>query len=506
MDVGLNSKKTTSDVGFLQSVLDSLEESLVVLDTDYRIICHNRAFVNWIDNPKRRIVGEQCFSVIHDQPMRCTPCIVHEAFRTGQYFETFHVHELGDGSKRYHETSAYPIKNKDNEVEYVVYMFKDITEKGLMEDKVRQLTKFKKNILENAGVSIKILDKEGKVIDSNAYAEKLFGYDRHEVEGEHHTRFHREGDRQLVEGYITQAVENGLFREDVTLVKKSGEEFPAELTLTTIGDEREKVTAFIEIVHDLTKLKQAEAIIKKQLDQIKEIDSLKEEYFYSTSHEFKTPLTTIVGLTKMLLGGKLGELNDKQVEALRLVYSDAKRLRSAVQKILDISKIESGKMVYNIEKVDLNPIFDEVMDTLKVITESKELKVSKKIDDRLPKVIADRERLMLVVENIISNSVKFTPTGGGITVKASRSGDHVLVQISDTGMGIPEEDKERIFEKYYQVKSGSVVSAGGSGLGLVICKKIVEDLGGRIWAEGRMGEGTTIKFTLPCEEARVNKK
>jgi PAS domain S-box-containing protein len=491
----------------LQNVIDSIEESIVVLDREYRIVCHNRAFTKWIDKPKKRLIGEQCFSVIKDQPVRCTPCIVHEAFRTGQYFETFHTHEEGDKGKRYHETSAYPLKGEDNQVNYVVYMFKDITERGRMEEKVRQLSRFKKNILEHAGVSIKILDREGKIIDSNASAEKLFGYERYDVEGKPYTIFYREGDRELIERSMNEAISKGLFKEDVTLVKKNGEEFPAELTLTTVVDEKGGIVAFIEIVHDITKIKQAEAIIKKQLDEIKEIDTLKEEYFYSTSHEFKTPLTTIASLTKMLLDGKLGELSAKQKEALGLVYSDARRLRGAVQKILDISKIESGKMVYNIDQVDINPVFDDVIETLKVITDSKSLDVSRKIDPKLPKVTADRERLMLVVENIMSNAVKFTPTGGRIAIEASRDGDYVLVQISDSGMGIPEEDKGRIFEKYYQVKSGSTASAGGSGLGLVICKRIVEDLGGSIWAESRLGEGTTIKFKLPHgNTADVGKK
>lgn len=501
----MTSKEELFDVGFLQNVLDSIEESIVVLDREYRIVCYNRAFINWIDKPKKRVIGEHCFSVIKDQPVRCTPCVVHEAFRTGQYFETFHTHEEGDGSKRYHETSAYPLRGHDGGVDYVVYMFKDITERGRMEEEVRQLNRFKKNILEHAGVSIKILDKDGAIIDSNASAEKLFGYERYEVEGQPHNLFYRQGGKGLVEKYMQEAAEKGLFVGDVTMVKKNGEEFPAELTLTTVGDEKGGVAALIEIVHDLTKLKQAERIIKKQLEEIKEVDALKEEYFYSTSHEFKTPLTTITSLTKMLLDGKIGMLSEKQREALELVYSDARRLRGAVQKILDIAKIESGRMVYNLDQVDLNPVFDNVMETMRVITESKRLKVSRKVEGKLPKVIADRERLMLVVENIMSNAVKFTSTGGSISIKASKDGDFVLVQISDSGVGIPEEDQKKIFEKYHHVKSGTV-SAGGSGLGLVICKKIVEDLGGSIWAESKLGEGTTIKFRLPCKEAAVIKK
>ncbi|MBM3309418.1 MAG: ATP-binding protein, partial [Candidatus Altiarchaeales archaeon] len=127
---------------------------------------------------------------------------------------------------------------------------------------------------------------------------------------------------------------------------------------------------------------------------------------------------------------------------------------------------------------------------------------SKKIAGKLPQVLADKERLMLVVENLVGNAIKFTPQGGKIEVTASKDGDFVLVEVRDTGIGIPEEDKEKVFEKYYQVKSGSVTSTGGSGLGLVICKSIVEDLGGKIWVESKLGKGSTFKFTLPYKEAK----
>jgi signal transduction histidine kinase len=238
-------------------------------------------------------------------------------------------------------------------------------------------------------------------------------------------------------------------------------------------------------------------VIKEQLEKLKEIDAMKEEYFYATSHEFKTPLTTIVSLSKMLLGEKIGKLNEQQREALNLVYHDSKRLRGAVQRILDIARIESGKMTYNIEEIDLNPIFDEILETIKILIDAKNLTVNKKISGKLPKVLVDKVRLALVIENLISNSIKFTPVGGRIDITASKDKDKILVEVHDTGVGIPKEDTEKIFEKYYQVKSGAGGDTGGSGLGLVICKRIVEDFGGRIWVESKLGEGSSFKFTLP---------
>jgi len=115
-------------------------------------------------------------------------------------------------------------------------------------------------------------------------------------------------------------------------------------------------------------------------------------------------------------------------------------------------------------------------------------------------VLVDKERLALVIENLMTNSIKFTPVGGRMDITASKGKDNVLVEVHDTGVGIPEEDTEKIFEKYYQVKSGVGDTTGGSGLGLMICKKIVEGLGGKIWVESKLGEGSKFKFTLPYKK------
>jgi len=499
-------EQTTSfDKEFLQSVLDGIKESIVVLDRDYRIICHNKAFKEWLKLTKKSVIGEHCYTIIHDQPVRCSPCIVRETFRTKQFFEASHSHERGDDGRIYHETNSYPITDDNGEVKYAIYMFKDVTEKGRIEEKVRQLNKFKKKILDNAGIAINILDKEGKIINLNKGSEGLFGYVGDEIKGESHNIFYRKEDENLPEELIREVLEKGKTNLEATLIKKNKTEFPANLVLTTVEDDNRKPHAIIEIVEDLTQLKKAERVIKQRLEKRKELDELKEEYFYSASHEFKTPLTSIVGLTKMILDEKAGKLNKKQREALELVYCDSKRLRGSVQKILDISKIESGKMVYNIGKVDLKPLFDEVLQTLKIIVDSKELTVTKNIKKNLPQAIVDKDRITLVIENLISNSIKFTPVGGRIDVSASKEGDDILVEIHDTGEGIPEEDKEKIFEKYYQAKMGSE-STGGSGLGLVICKKIVEAFGGRIWVESQLGEGSTFKFTLPYKQEKQDTK
>ncbi len=489
-------KLSSFDKKELQSVLDGIEESIVVLDDEYRIVCMNTAFCGWLKHKKKRILGEYCFSVIKDQPVRCNPCIVRESFRTGQYFETFHSHDLRGGKKVYHETKSYPIKTGD-ETKFVIYMFKDITERALIEEKVRELNKFKKKILDNAGIAINILDPDGMIMSTNMWGEKLFGWAEEDITGKSHGIFYREEDELYPQEHLEKALENGKHECEMNLVKNDKSLFPANLSISVIEDDDGEPIAFIEIINDMTKLKKAEQIIKKQLTKLKELDAIKEEYFYSTSHELKTPLTTIVSLTKMLMAEKAGKINDKQKEILDLIYCDSKRLRGAIQRILDISKIEAGKMVYHVQETDVSPLLIDIMSTLKILVDSKQITVKKKIPKDIPMVFVDPERVHLVLDNIINNAIKFTPQKGKIRIIASSLKDEVLVEISDSGEGIPQSDLKKVFEKYYQVKSGPGENVGGSGLGLVICKNIIEALGGRIWCESEIGKGTSFKFTLP---------
>jgi two-component system sensor histidine kinase VicK len=143
------------------------------------------------------------------------------------------------------------------------------------------------------------------------------------------------------------------------------------------------------------------------------------------------------------------------------------------------------------------------LSTLNILVESKQIKVTKRVQKKLPKVYIDTERVQLVLDNIINNAIKFTPANGRIDISASLLGGDVLVDVRNSGTGIPSSDLKKVFEKYYQVKSGQGENIGGSGLGLVICKNIIESLGGRIWCESEPGKGTSFKFTLPTKKNEI---
>jgi len=256
-----------------------------------------------------------------------------------------------------------------------------------------------------------------------------------------------------------------------------------QVNTNPILDKNGKFLGYVKSLHDIT----AE----------KEIDRLKSEFVSTVSHELRTPLTSIKGYVDLLLEQEAGDINQTQKEFLGIVKQNNDRLVNLINDLLDISRIESGRVHLKIKSCDLSEILTEVTDTFRTLANQKKqiLKIVKpKI---LAKVAADRDRLSQVIANLVSNAIKYTPTGGSFKVEVSQNGSVAQVAISDTGIGISQEDQANLFTKFFRVDSSLTRDVGGSGLGLSICKTIIELHGGKIWVKSELGKGSSFFFTLP---------
>jgi signal transduction histidine kinase len=233
--------------------------------------------------------------------------------------------------------------------------------------------------------------------------------------------------------------------------------------------------------------------------ELAELGRAKDEFLAHTSHELRTPLNSILGFTKLILDG-LCQSSQEERELLRDVYESAQHLLGIVNDILDIAKIEAGKLKLELGRVELRPLFDQVLMVVQVQAQEKELQlVDESAAVALPAVRADENRLRQVLINLLGNAVKFTEEGW-VTLRASpeRIPGHVLIEVQDTGIGIPPEKQEGLFEKFKQVDSSFTRRHGGSGLGLAISRRLVEMMGGRIELESAgEGLGTTVRFSVP---------
>jgi PAS domain S-box-containing protein len=232
--------------------------------------------------------------------------------------------------------------------------------------------------------------------------------------------------------------------------------------------------------------------------KLRQLDQLKSEFLASMSHELRTPLNSIIGFADVLLEGLDGELNERMEEDVRLIRASGRHLRELIGDILDMSKIESGRMELRYEPVDMPQMAHDIMATASPLAQEKSIGMQLDMDENVSTVMADRTRIRQVLWNIMGNAIKFTEKGS-VTLKMRAKEDHLLVSIHDTGIGIKEEDIAVVFEQFRQIDGGLNRAVGGTGLGMPITKKLVEIHGGDIWIESVYGHGSTFLFTIPYD-------
>lgn len=239
------------------------------------------------------------------------------------------------------------------------------------------------------------------------------------------------------------------------------------------------------------------ATVLRDITAQKEIERMKSNFLSVVSHELKTPLHSIKGFVDIILLGKTGEITDTQKDFLQTVQDQATRLQNLINDLLEFSRLESGQVKLRLGEVSLRELTSAVCDRLLPLAEHGQVQLVNHTSDDLPPVEADQMRIEQVLSNLVDNALKFTPPMGTVTIHAEDAGDEVLVSVSDTGIGIAASELEKIFDRFYQVQSGSTRRYRGTGLGLTICKHIVEYHQGRIWADSVEGQGSTFSFVLP---------
>lgn len=229
----------------------------------------------------------------------------------------------------------------------------------------------------------------------------------------------------------------------------------------------------------------------------REIAVMKNEFVSMVSHELRTPLTSIKGYVDLIVDGEAGEVNEIQMEFLQIVQENSDRLVSLINEMLDISRIESGRVHLKIERLDLSDVIQGVLDTFRTYADQSGVTMEAHMGQDLPHAAADRDRVGQILMNLVSNAIKYSPGGGHVTIALKQADDYVQIDVSDTGIGIAAEDQHQLFTKFFRVDSSLTREIGGTGLGLSIVKSVVELHGGRIWATSVEGQGSTFSFTLP---------
>jgi PAS domain S-box-containing protein len=273
-----------------------------------------------------------------------------------------------------------------------------------------------------------------------------------------------------------------------------------QLTATSIPDAKDQPQHLLVMIEDVTSVREAQDKLGEALESqrsananLEKLDRTKTEFLSIVSHEFRTALTGIQGFSELI---RDGGLEPDEVRAYGgYIFNDADRVNRLIGDMLDLDRMESGRMSIRTADVDINEVLSEAIARAGLAAASIEFKAD--LDSRLPIVLGDRDRLIQVVSNLVNNAIKYSPEGGTVTLASRADGGFALLSVTDTGLGIPPDEIAHVFERFRRVRSGAAQSIPGTGLGLTIVKQIVEMHGGRIWVESAVGHGSAFHFTIP---------
>ena len=382
-------------------------------------------------------------------------------------------------------------------------------------------------IIDSVADPILVTDQEGDIVLMNEPAERLFNVPSTASEAaQRHVRSNGAHLTSFVSNVLTRSGEQR-YRGEIQLSDPiTGRTLPVEGVAGTILSEQGELMWVVTILHDLTEaiekgrlfeqLKQASAELERKVQEataeladqnellrrqhiaLEQASALKSQFLANMSHEFRTPLNAILGYTHMLLNGVTGPVSDQQRKSLTRIDSNSRHLLALINDILDITRIEAGRMPLNLATFGVSELVDEVMSELEPIIKRSNLVVAARMPRGLPPLKSDRQKVKQIVLNLLSNALKFTPAGS-VTISAALDAKARTIDIAvrDTGVGIPDDDQAKVFEDFRQLDSSPARGYGGTGLGLSICRRLAQMLGGTIELDSTVGRGSTFTLRLP---------
>ncbi len=375
---------------------------------------------------------------------------------------------------------------------------KDITERSKIEKELKESEEKYRTIIEISNDLIWKLDRSGNFLYFNKKAAEVSGYKLEMFIGKSFVPFIVPSDLPKIKNIFLETLNGNPQHYEVSIFKNDGSVIILSVNTTPIF-ESGKVVGTVSFGQDITVIKKSEEL---QLENayLAYTNKAKSEFLANMSHELRTPLNAIIGFSEILKQKIAGKLNEKQESFLDDVLMAGNHLLELINDILDLSKVEAGKVELIIENVSVPETINEVFILIKEKAVKQNVVIKKELDPKLDFIEADKLRFKQILFNLLNNAVKFSkPEGGIVTIISKKIEDAAQISISDTGIGIRDEDRRKLFNEFQQLDSGITRKYGGTGLGLAITKKLVELHEGKITIESKYGEGSTFKFLLPLK-------
>ena len=494
-------------------LVDSVKDyAIFMLDPDGRVLTWNAGAELIKGYSASEIIGEH-FSRFYPPEARDFPAYELKVAAAEGRFEDEGWRVRKDGSRFWANVVITALYGSDKALVGFAKVTRDLTDRRESEEQLRHSEERFRLLVEGVNdYAIFMLDVNGNVATWNSGAARIKGYRAEEIVGQHFRKFYPEDavESGWPEHELKVAAAEGRFVDEGWRVRKDGSRFWAHVTITALRDDTGRLRGFAKLTRDLTERKRTEALEASGAERETMLEAernarllaqrtarIKDEFLATLSHELRTPLNAILGWTQLLRSRGAVEPVDFS-RAMEIIERNARAQVRLIDDLLDLSRIMSGRFRLDVQQVSLLEIVRGALDSIEPTAQTKGVRLESVLDPKSVIVSGDPARLQQVFWNLLSNAVKFTPKGGRIQVLLQRVNSHIEFSVSDTGIGIPAAFLPHVFERFSQKDSSTHREYGGMGLGLAICKQLVDLHGGSIQAKS-MGEGhgATFVVTLP---------
>jgi PAS domain S-box-containing protein len=535
-----NTERLSQQRERLTLMVDSLPDPVVITNATNDIIAHNHRADRLLHVRDNDSAGRR--RAIELNNLLFTSFLSKVAMMGGAQggSRELNLVDPDEGNDLLFEVLAHPLGERVGPEDAVLSVLRDVTDlRRAANELERQVQRVRQAevtvrgerdrlnlVLENVADPILVTDERSNIILMNDQAEQLFQMTEAEARGRAQLAAVRGNDTKFT-SFISEfaLLDDDSRRERMTLVfPRTGLELPVEVVSGKVKNERGEPIAIVSVLHDLTKqvenerlyealkrlnseleerireatadLAEQNARLQWQSQEVERANKLKSEFLASMSHELRTPINALIGYSALMLDGVLGEVNPRQSDALMRGRAAAEHLLALINDILDLAKIEAGKMPLRLEDVSLREVTTEVTQQIEPMVRKKQLEFMIDVSPDCPNIYSDRTKIKQVLLNLLSNAVKFT-NKGQVSVSAECAPGGVRIDVVDTGIGIRPSDLQAIWEDFRQVDQSRTREFGGTGLGLSITRKLLERLGGAVTVHSKYGEGSTFSVYLP---------
>ena len=489
-----------------ESIMAAVREPLIILDGDFRIISANRAFYQTFQVTPKETEHQLLYDLGNRQwDIPALRHLLKDVLPTGTAIQDFNVTpEFPTIGKKTMLLNARRIDRDGAGAPLILLAMEDITERTRAERLLRQDHDWLDVTLSSIGDAVLATDTSAAITFLNPEAERLTGWTTQDARGREINEvlvLINQDTRQLVENPVNRVLREGTIVGMATrtmLKTRDGREIPVADSGAPIRSSDGTLHGVVMVFRDITPRYEAEQELRAAKEAAEAASRTKSEFLATMSHELRTPLSVVIGYTDILSKGTFGPLMEQEVGALRLIRRNAFELLNLITAILDLSRMEAGRLPLEMKEIQVPALLEEVKAETQGVWEQSPLAFVWNVADKLPSLCTDPGKLKMVIKNLIGNAVKFTEQGS-IVVEAHGQQEGIAISVSDTGIGIPPAEIQNIFEPFLQVERSTTRRYGGIGLGLHIVRRLLEMLGGTVEVQSTIGHGSTFRVWVPSD-------